>query len=189
MKKKEHLSASPTEFREAAETEFEYLCDRFGFRLSWNPKNPFEAIYSRGGIEIRVTGINYGFGAMASLISDGEEIPFWTLKPKMKGRFLPATNKPQLDDLREYAFFLKNECIDILKGDITRLETARIILEEHHNKLDEHRRANVKGMFFSEADKLWKSKEFDKLNMILAESPYKLSKVWQKRFEYSKKNA
>ncbi len=187
-KKKEHWSASPDEFRETVETEFRFLCDQFQYKLLWNAENPFEAIFTYRGTEIRVIGISYGFGAMASMVSDGDEIPFWTLTTKMNKRFTPSTNKPQLDDLREYAYRLKNECQDILRGDFSRVKEAQRIIEEQRRELDEKRKADVKGMFFSKADKLWKNKNFRELKLVLSDSPYNLSEVWQKRFEYSKKH-
>ena len=187
-KKKEHWPASPDEFRDTVETEFRFLSDKFQYKLSWDTDNPFEAIFTNSGIEIRVIGINYGFGATAILVSNGEEIPFWTLISKTDERFTPPTDKPQLDDLREYAYRLNNECQDILKGDFARLAEARQIIEDQGKKINEEWQADIKAVFFSKAYELWKNKEFRELNLLLAESPYSLSGVWQKRFEYSKKH-
>jgi hypothetical protein len=184
-----HWSASPDEFRQTVECEFDFLCKEHGYELVWSNDNPFEATFEHGKMAFWVTGESYGFSAMVYASCGSKDMPLWPIMTKLTTRFTPRTDKPQLDDLRELAYRLKNECLDVVSGDLKRLDEVLAEIEIQRAQIDEQRQADKKGMFFSNADKLWKNKKYSDLITLLRKTDFKLSPVWLKRLEYAEKHA
>jgi hypothetical protein len=181
-------SATPDEFFHTVEIEFSFLGNEHGYKLT-QPKNElFTVVYEHGSKLIRVTGINYGFGAHLEAWIDGEYLPLWPLMSDSSERKSPVTEKPQLDDLREYAWRLKHECADIVKGDFSRVDRIHEAIRRNRRSIEEKEQQAKWVEFFKAAEKLFNTKRFAECVEHLSTSPYKLPPIWEGRLKYAMKH-
>lgn len=182
-------SATPDEFFATVGTEFGFLVLEHGYQRVLLADNPFTVEYRRGALCIRVSGISYGFGAHLEVIVAGESLPLWPIMTKFSERKAAPTDKPQLDELREYAWRLRHECSAIVAGDFSEIERIREAVREQQRRIEAARHADERGRFFSIADKLFRARQFAECATHLQQSPFDLSETWKARFEYARRHA
>jgi hypothetical protein len=108
---------------------------------------------------------------------------------KFTERKAEATDKPQLDELREYAWRLRHECSAIVAGDLAEVERTHETVREKQRQIEAARQADKRGRFFSIADKLFRAHQFAECVTHLQQSPYELNETWKARFEYAQRHA
>ncbi len=181
-------SATPDEFFHTVEIEFGFLGIEHGYKLTKPINEPFTVVYEKGSQLIRVTGINYGFGAHLEAWIDGEYLPLWPLMSDLSARTFPDTEKPQLDDLREHAWRLKQECADIVKGDFSRVDKIHEAIGKNRRSIEEKDQQAKWVEFFKVAEKFFNTKQFAECVERLSTSPYKLPPIWEGRLKYAMKH-
>ena len=182
-------SATPSEFLATTDTEFGFLVSEHGYQRVIHPKDPFTIEFRRNSLCIRVTGINYGFGAHLDAYVDGQFLPLWPVMTNLSERKTPQTDEPQLDDLREYAWRLRHDCAAIVAGDFAVVDKIHTAIREQEREIEEARQNAEVGRFFNVADKLFRARQFAECVAHLQQSPFKLSKIWQARLDYARRHA
>ena len=183
----ETYSATKDEFFRTVEEEFSFLVSEYGYTARVPEDRPFTVEYAHDRLRIRVSGINYGFAAHLEVFADGDYLPLWPLMTKLNEHKTIWTDKPQLDELREYAWRLRHECVAIVTGSFSQVEKIRETVSEQARKLEEARQVDEQNRFFSIADKLFREKKYAECVAHLLESKFALSAVWLARLDYAKK--
>ncbi|MCP5551178.1 MAG: hypothetical protein H7A53_09845 [Akkermansiaceae bacterium] len=163
--------------------ELGFLVAEHGFSSERNPSNDFERTFARDQCVFRVLGGGYGENAWLEIDVDGKHVPWYLVAPNMQTRMTPATDAPQLDDIRDIAARAREYFRPLLTGDYSIAESAWARDIELFDAARQRREADPKGTFFSDADRLWKNKKWSDLVTHLASTDYKLSKTWNQRFD------
>ena len=166
--KKEIQRPSHEEYVKFVEGEFLFLETEYGYKKKWDENDRFRVVYSGSSISVHIWGWGYGESGHMSVNLDEEQLPYSECVTTFEKKLTESTGKPQLNDIKEYAFRLKNECGNILMGDLSVLEPFRP---------------------FPNAEELWFNREFSTIVQILGNAKQPLSKKWQARYEYALKNA
>jgi hypothetical protein len=156
------------EYVEFMEEEFRFLEKDYGFIKAWDKDDGFRVVYSGGKIRVHIWGWGYGESGHLSVNLGEEELPYSELVTSFQTNLTESTGKPQLDDLREHAYRLKNECAELLDGNLSVLIPYRP---------------------FPNAEELWFKREFSTIVELLQDVEEPLSDKWKTRYEYALKNS
>jgi hypothetical protein len=167
IKMKNILRPSHEEYVKFVEKEFSFLEIEFGYQNKWDAKDKFKVVYTGQSISVHIWGWGYGESGHISINLGEEQLPFTEFVTPFKKKLTESTGKPQLDDFKEYAYRLRNECQEILKGNLSPLDPYRP---------------------FPNAEKLWFDRAFAKIIELVESNKKPLSKKWQTRYEYALKN-
>jgi hypothetical protein len=182
-------SPSQEEYLQAIESEFAFLVeDGYSREITGD----YDVDFVKAPYRLRIIGASYGFAIEIDFTIDGKYCPFWSLLPKDKTRKTPRTDVPQLDQIRESAWWLKNELRGLFRGEPEFIEKTQALLAEQKRQeesIKRNRLADKQGMFFSQADKLFKAKQFAECVRHLESREHPLSSVWKARLEYAKKHS
>lgn len=166
--KKEIQRPSHTEYVKFVEDEFAFLESEYGYKKKWDDNDKYRVSYSGTIMSAHLWGWGYGESGHMSINLDKEELPYSEYVTSFDKKLTESTGKPQLDDFRECAYRLKNECQSILKGDLSVLDPYRP---------------------FPNAEELWFKRDFSMIIEQIEKNKKPLSKKWQNRYEYALKNA
>ncbi|MBN1609004.1 MAG: hypothetical protein JW940_20420 [Polyangiaceae bacterium] len=158
---------SHEQYVQFVEAEFGFLETEYGFNKKWDAEDQFRVVYSNGPMSVRVWGWGWGASGHMSLNLGDEELPYSQYVTSFDRKLTATTGKKQLDDLQERAFRLRNECQEILRGDLSSLVPFRP---------------------FPNAEELWSRRDFATLIERLRHTDQPLSPMWQNRYEYALKN-
>ena len=159
---------SHDEYVRFVEDEFRFLEAELDFLKTWDSQDAFRVKYSKERIHVSIWGWGYGESGHAGIELDDEEIPYWYLTTPRTTKLSPPTGKSQLDDLREIAVRMRNECRDILLGDFTRLLPFRP---------------------FPHAEEMWRSRRWKELVVALDACSKPFNDLWANRYDHAVKNS
>lgn len=183
---------SREEFLQTIETEFAFLVED-GYSRETTPENDYKVIFTKGSYRLELAGIHYGMAATFTFTVDGKYCPIWRLlRGFRKDRKTPKSDAPQLDELREYAWWMKNELRGLFQGKPEFTEKIQGLLDAEKRQEESIERSeseSKKGDFFSIADKLFKAKQYADCVHHLESGDYPLSDTWKARLEYAKKHS
>jgi len=165
---KETLRPTHNEYVQFVEQEFRFLETDYLYVKAWDKKDEFHVAYSGPTISIHIWGWGYGESGHMSVNLGKEKLPHHELVTPIRTRLTESTGKPQLDDIREHAYRLQKECVELLDGDLSILSPFRP---------------------FPNADELWFNREFSTIIAFLSNVEEPLSETWKTRYEYALKNA
>ncbi|TGM87978.1 hypothetical protein [Leptospira licerasiae] len=165
--KEKILRPSHEEFVDLVKAEFFFLETKYGFRKKWHSTDHFHVTYFNEYLKIHVIGWGYGESASLIIFFGEEELPLYKYMTPFSKKLTTATGKKQLDDLKECAYRLKNECGEILEGNFTCLLPYRP---------------------FPDAEKIWQKRDYVEIVKQLQNINIPLSEAWKNRFEHAKKN-
>ncbi len=181
-------SPSKEEFHLVIDTEFAFLAED-GYEKSI--KDEYHLEFTNGLNRLRVIGAGYGLAVDIDFYLNGQPFPYWSLAPEGKiQRKTPKTDSPQLDGIREVAWWFRNEFRGLLQGRPEVLEKAIGIREELKRLEEAKKKARLEdkqGMFFSVADKLFKAEKYAECVKHLESGEFPLSSSWKTRLDYAKK--
>jgi hypothetical protein len=150
------------------EEEFAFLQNEYGYKRRWDSTDSYRAVYSGPGISVHIWGWGYGASGHVSLMLGEEQLPYHEYVTPFDKKLAESTGKQQLNDLREHAHRLRNECAQLLRGDLSVLDPYRP---------------------FPNANELWHKRDYSKIVELLNNSRKPLSRKWQARYEHALKNA
>jgi len=166
--KKEVIRPSHSEYVKFVESEFSFLETLYGFNKVWNKTNRFQVRYSLNSISVSIWGWGYGESGHASISFKDEELPYFEYVTSFDRKLTEPTGKQQLDDLKEHAHRIRNECQTVLQGDLSVLDELRP---------------------FPKAEEFWAKRDYKTIVESLEKNKKPLSIKWQNRYEYAIKNA
>lgn len=187
--KGQRWSATVEEFFSTVDTEFGYLVSEHGYERVLPAGCPFAVEYRRDALCIRVSGISYGFGAHLEAFVEGEFLPLWPVMTPLTARKTTPTDKPQLDELREFAWRLRRELSDLVAGDFTVAEQIRAGVRAQEEKDAIALQADERHHFFSIADTLFRARQFAECVSHLEKGRFELSALWKARLDYARRSA
>jgi hypothetical protein len=143
-------------------------CSDNGFKKKWSKDDAFSITYAYKSMSVHIWGWGYGESGHISLNIGEEKLPYHEYATPLNKKLTESTGKKQLDDLKEHAYRLKNECQQILKGDLSSLLPYRP---------------------FPNAENLWQKRAFAQIVQQLQNSKVPLTETWKNRYEHALKNA
>ena len=180
---------SRDEFRNTVESLFGFLCAEYGYVSHWDNEDHFSVEYTKEPLVIRVYGSGWGaYGHVIMMIGE-EHLPYHQITAPGNRRLTQSTGKPQLDDLSELAYRIRNECKDILSGDLSRLSDWRKWKAEQEQKVRDFSQRHETERFFAKAEELWQPRRFSALVQYLHACESQLNPLWRRRYRYAQKHA
>lgn len=181
---------SQEEFLRTIESEFAFLAEDGYAR---EPAGKYGVDFTKGAYRLGVSGIHYGMAATFTFTVDGQYCPIWRLLSGFgQIRKTPESDAPQLDQIREYAWWLKNELRGLFQGRPEFAGKVQGLLADEKRReesLKRYRQETKKSDFFNQLDKLFKAKQYSECIRLLESTEYPLSDTWRARLDYAKKHA
>jgi hypothetical protein len=174
---------SKLEFHSTTDAEFNFLVREYDFTKCLPDENDFEVRYKRDRCVVRIIGESYGQTADVLVLLDDQQVPWYFMVPDLHARLTAHTDAPQLDDIRESAARLGRYFSEFLGGDYTVAAETFRRQREAADERERRRTADPRNVFFSAANRLWKSGRWHELGSHLRSSQYELTAVWEQRLE------
>jgi hypothetical protein len=180
---------SRQEFLQTVESEFAFL-EEEGY--SREITDEFRVDYAKGPYRLAVAGASYGQAVDIGFFLDGKDLSIWGLLPPERAvRQTPRTDAPQLDMIRECAWWYRSALRGLFQGKPEFKAKLEALLAERRRQEESWARRQAEGkqaLFFKVADELFKAKQYAECVRHLEAGAYPLPESWKARLDYAKKH-
>lgn len=193
----DHYVPSQQELIDAIRVELAFLVDTYGFREVTHQTeqhiNPYSVLYRKNQISVLVEGVSYGFSTDCQIIVEmdsprrvSENINLGYLMMLRTPHLLEPTypeKRGQLTQLPRLAEGIRTAALDIITGDLSRLEDIKQFITKEQEKAKSEYRQREIARIDAKSQEAFHNGNYQEVIDLLSPLEAELSSATRKRLE------